>query len=214
MHDFIGAFFDAVKVGLLISSVVGPIAVFFIKKTIEFGLAAALSIGLAIIVTDVVYALAVAVSLTAIYSLSDHAMLVMQFMGGVMLLYMGVSEYKGRNAISSANKIYRGSALRKLFYKTATLNILSPLTFICFSGALAAMGDTYRLTFNNIAAILLGIIVGSAVWWLCLGIVINMIAKKVPPGKFLNVIRTLSSIAIFCFGIYAVCKSTIKIIGL
>ena len=192
--------------GLSVAAPVGPIGVLTIRRTIGDGFRMGFATGLGAATADTTYGLVAAFGLTAIMSvLTDHADLI-RLVGGLMLLVIGLRGiWQGRSAVH----VDAAAARRTLtpagsYAQTVGLTLTNPMTILAFIGMFAGVGISSgdgRLL--SALALVLGVGLGSAAWWLFLAFTVSRIRHRLPE-RAMRLINIGSSTVIAAFGVAAV----------
>ena len=88
------------------------------------------------------------------------------------------------------------------FGMTLVLTLTNPMTILSFAGLFAGVSGLRGFPLTEIPALLLGVFVGSAVWWLALAFVIGLIRHKISPTTMLWINRGSAAAII---GVRALC---------
>jgi threonine/homoserine/homoserine lactone efflux protein len=175
-------------VGFSIAIPVGPVGLLCIRRSLSDGRLAGFVTGMGAAAADTLYGLAAAFSLTALTNfLVDHRTS-FQLFGGLFLLGLGVATLCSRPATSTADRPahHPGIAFVSAFAITAT----NPMTVLAFIGIFSGLSHTASDTFSSLRLVL-GVFLGSAVWWLILSNGAAHFSRKLQSGGF----RALNLIA-------------------
>jgi threonine/homoserine/homoserine lactone efflux protein len=153
--------------GFSIAAPVGPIGVLCIRRTLAEGRAIGLATGLGAAVADGVYGAIAAFGLTAVSgALIAHQGWV-RALGGLFLLGLGLRTFLARPAADAAEA--RGGGLAGSFGSTFVLTLTNPMTILSFAAVFAGLGLAAGASTPALAAALVaGVVLGSAAWWLVL----------------------------------------------
>ena len=194
-------FLEGVAVGLAIAAPVGPIGALCISRTLRHGVWVGLASGLGAACADGVYG-AIAgfgVSSVAMFLLDFQDML--RLLGGAFLLVLGV-RILARGPVSEASQPAWGEArLAGAFVSCFLLTLTNPTTILAFVAIFAGLGLVEVARDYTAAVILvLGVFLGSALWWLALSGLVGLLRGHVTPPILLWVNR-VSGAVISGFGI-------------
>ena len=154
-------------IGFSIAAPVGPIGVLCIRRTLADGRAAGLATGLGAATADAIYGCLAAFGLTALTAALVGGQMWIRLIGGAFLLYLGVRTFLAKPSGSAAEA--RGSGLLSAYASTFLLTLTNPMTILSFVAVFAALGlGTTHPEPLSAAVLVLGVFVGSAVWWLTL----------------------------------------------
>jgi threonine/homoserine/homoserine lactone efflux protein len=192
--------------GLSIAAPVGPIGVLTIRRTIGDGFRMGFATGLGAATADATYGLVAAFGLTAIMSvLTDHVDLI-RLAGGLMLLVIGLRGiWQARMAVNPAEAVMRRTLTPAGSYvQTVGLTLTNPMTILAFIGMFAGVGiSSGDGKLLSALALVLGVALGSAAWWLFLAITVSRVRHRLPHGA-VRAINIGSSTVIVIFGVAAV----------
>lgn len=152
---------------MAIAAPVGPIGVLCIRRTFAEGRAAGLATGLGAATADALYGAVAAFGLTAISGFLLSYRTALQLVGGVFLIALGLRTFIARPA-AGATKM-RGRGLAQAYATTLALTLTNPATILSFLAVFAGAGLA-KLGFHPGAATAMvsGVFLGSAAWWLVL----------------------------------------------
>ncbi|MBV9378861.1 MAG: LysE family transporter, partial [Alphaproteobacteria bacterium] len=158
--------FKGVMVGVVIAVPVGPVGVMCVRRTIFEGREAGFISGLGAATADALFGCIAAFGLTFVsdWLIGYHQWL--RIAGGCYLLYVG-----GR-ALLAAPEARRTSepdteGLLRAFLSTFVLTLTNPITILAFLGIFSALGlSGADATFARAAILVLGVWLGSLLWWL------------------------------------------------
>lgn len=180
--------------GLIAAIPIGPVNLICIRRTIQFGRIHGFVSGLGAALGDGIFACIAAFSLTAISQLINGYSVPLQIIGGTMLMVIGLRMFfasppprmadqygpmseaqakacatngNGKNGTNGANckpkSPVRGMAT------TFALTTTNPATVAWFfSGAAGLSGLSDMLSFFQASFWVIGVVLGSATWWLIL----------------------------------------------
>ncbi len=188
-------------IGFSIAAPVGPIGVLTIKRTLTEGRSAGFATGMGAALADSVYGMIAGFGLTAISSFLLTQEFWIKLIGGSFLLYLGVKSFFSKPASKAANVDSKG--LLSNFISTFFLTITSPATILSFLAIFASLGlGTTKTEYVSSMTLVLGIFLGSALWWLILSTVVSYFQAKITPDKLIWIHR-FSGLIIISFGLFA-----------
>jgi threonine/homoserine/homoserine lactone efflux protein len=94
---------------------------------------------------------------------------------------------------------------------TFFLTITNPTTILSFLAIFAGLGlGTTKTDYSSSITLVLGIFIGSSLWWLILSSIVSFFQSKITPDRLIWINR-VSGLVIISFGIYALfsCIQTI-----
>ena len=124
-----------------------------------------------------------------------------RLVGGAFLLYLGVRTFLARPSEKAAAA--SGTGLLSAYASTFVLTLTNPMTILSFVAVFAALGLGTAHPEPAAAAILvLGVFVGSALWWLTLSGAVSLLRSRFD-SKQLGWVNRISGAIIAAFGIAA-----------
>lgn len=188
--------------GLAIAVPVGPIGLLCIRRSLTQGQRMGLVTGLGAATADGIYGCIAGFGLTAVADLLVGHSQIMQLLGGLFLCYLGVSTLRADPATTAAQVSGRG--LWGAYISTLVLTLTNPATILSFIAIFAGLGLVgSSQSWGASLALVLGVFLGSALWWLCLSWGVTLFSQKLTPPR-LKWLNRLAGAAIFAFGVAAV----------
>ncbi|MBK9715884.1 MAG: LysE family transporter [Kouleothrix sp.] len=188
-------------VGFSIAAPVGPIGVLCIRRTLTSGRATGFASGLGAATADAIYGCLAGFGLTFISSLLISQQGWLRLLGGLFLCYLGVKTLLSRPAERPATA--SGASLLGAYASTFLLTLTNPLTIFSFLGVFAGLGLANTGGDYAAAAVLvLGVFVGSALWWLLLSGGVGLFRARIGAGA-LRWVNRVSGAVITAFGLLA-----------
>lgn len=190
-----------ILLGFSIAAPVGPIGVLCIRKTLQFGRLSGLFSGLGAAFADSIYAIIAAFGLTVISNFLLAGQFWFRLIGGVFLLYLGWKTFVAKPASETTNVSH--TTLLNDFISTFVLTITNPMTILSFLAVFAGLGlSNVNGDYFQAGALVLGVFLGSAAWWLLLSEGITLFRKKVSQ-KVMTWINRMAGLIILAFGVAA-----------
>lgn len=185
--------------GLSIAAVVGPMSVLCMQRTVNRGLLYGLVSGMGIATADGIYGSIAGFGLTVIISLLFSLQLWIHLLGGLFLIYLGVRTMLTKPAERAAAAKANASNLLGAYVSTLLLTLTNPLTILSFAVIFAGIGvGATRNSALSATLVVLGVFLGSALWWCFLTGSISLFRKRFTPTWLLWINRISGSvIAIF-----------------
>ncbi|MGC1885051.1 MAG: LysE family translocator [Stellaceae bacterium] len=157
-----------IAVGIVIAVPVGPVGVMCVRRTIFEGKLAGLVSGLGAATADALFGFIAAFGLTFVsdWLIGYHKWL--RIVGGCYLLYVGGSALLAKLEARQSSEPDAEGLLRD-FLSTFALTLTNPITILAFLGIFSALGlSGADATFARAAILVLGVWLGSMLWWLAL----------------------------------------------
>ncbi len=188
-------------VGFSIAAPVGPIGVLVIRRTLTEGRISGFVTGLGAAVADGTYGFIAGYGLTSISDFLISQQFWMKLFGGLFLLYLGIKTLISKAATKEAQIDSNG--LLKNFTSTLLLTITNPITILSFFAIFAGLGlGQEKTNYVSSTALVLGVFMGSAFWWLILSTVLNFFRNKITTNG-LTWINRFSGLLIISFALVA-----------
>ena len=226
----IDLFLRGLALGFSIAAPVGPIGVLCIRRTLAEGRAAGFASGLGAAVADGLYGAVAAYGLTAISRTMQQQQFWLRLVGGVFLCWLGVKTCLARAAsgsnVGQASRLPsaesasaalpsgpgqagrlpyiegRNVRIGGAFASTLFLTLTNPMTIISFGIVFAGLelggpaSDYVAAT-----AMVLGVFLGSAFWWLLLSTGVGAFRERLQPAQ-LRWGNRLSGLIMLGFGLF------------
>ncbi|GAB4218105.1 MAG: LysE family transporter [Synechococcales cyanobacterium] len=209
----VSAFGHAMVIGFSIAAPVGPIGVLCIRRTLMSGMITGFVSGLGAATADALYGCIAGLGLTVLTDALVSHQGALRVLGGAFLIYLGV-----RAGLTPPTPLTEETSetgliqLATAYGSTFILTLTNPATILAFLAIMSSMG-LEQIT-GHIGAVLilvLGIFVGSALWWLLLSLGVNRLRLRPrrPNGHRFDVttsrwINRLSGGILVGFGLVAI----------
>jgi len=168
-------------VGIIIAVPVGPVGIMCLRRTILEGKLAGFISGLGAATADAMFGFIAAFGLTFISDLLIGYHQWLRIAGGLYLLYIG-----GR-ALLTAPEVKTGTepdaeSLLRDFLSSFALTLTNPITILVFLGIFSAIGlSGESATLSRAAILVLGVWLGSLLWWLALSFGLGSLFRSFEP---------------------------------
>lgn len=186
-------FLTMVVVGIVISALVGPVSLLFIKKVLKHDIKAGLSVAIGASAADTLYAFSASAGLTLLAPLFTRYMPLLKGSVGVLLIFLGFYELKRVHPVQKV-------ALMKhrLMLKGFLLTLANPMTFFVFL-AVFSMLNFSSPSVQELFLMTVGVFCGAMLWWYFLG----KIAQRFSPAVQEKVYR-YSCYLFLGFGVWTI----------
>jgi threonine/homoserine/homoserine lactone efflux protein len=169
-------FLKGIFIGFAMAVPIGPIGIMCIRRTLSEGRLHGLIIGLGAATADLIYGCIAAFGITFISDALVSQRFWLRIVGGVLLLYLGIRTLRKRpvdpNIPANSNGILRS-------YLTAFLITLTNLlTIFAFIAVFAALGLGNEAIIFSGSALVLGVFIGSFLWFISLSSGVMLFRKK------------------------------------
>lgn len=194
-------FVRGLVIGFAIAAPVGAIGLLCIRRTLVFGQMTGFVSGLGAATADALYGAVAALGLTAISSALVANANAVRLIGGLFLCYLGV-----RTMLASPATERAGPAAGNLltaYGSTLALTLTNPTTILSFAAVFAGLGlGTSPGDHFSALVMVLGVFLGSAIWWLLLSGGVGFFRHALTPERLLWVNR-ISGAFLVLFGVLA-----------
>ncbi|HJZ24108.1 MAG TPA: LysE family transporter [Candidatus Babeliales bacterium] len=187
-------------IGILIAVPVGPIGILCMRRTLLYGYISGLASGFGAATADSFYAIVAAFGLTFI---SDFFLLYHQYLrilGGFIIALFGLRTIRIKS--QPVNLTATHTNIFGDYFSTLMLTLTNPLTLGVFATLFASfgLGDEQLSLFKSLRLII-GVFVGSALWWLFLSTGMSIARAKIH-ASFLYQLHKLSGLILLVVGIF------------
>ena len=188
-------------IGFSIAAPVGPIGVLCIRRTLDKGRASGLVSGLGAATADAIYGCIAGFGLAFISNFLVSQQVWLRLIGGVFLCYLGLKTLLAKPAEQAA--LGKGNGLVGAYASTLFLTLTNPMTIISFAAIFAGLGlASTRGNYVSAGVLVLGVFIGSALWWLILTSGVGVLRVKFNLHR-LQWVNRISGVIITGFGLFA-----------
>lgn len=171
------AFLQALWIGLAIAAPVGPIGLLVIQRTLDHGRTVGIATGLGAAVADACYGAVGAFGVAVVMNALQAARVPLALAGGAVLLWLAWRTWSAVPAERAA-RVSAAPGLGASFAATFVLTLSNPATILSFVAIFSAMGARHVQPLAP-APLVLGVLAGSALWWLLLSAVVARLRHHV-----------------------------------
>ena len=196
----LSTFARGLLLGLSIAAPVGPIGVLCIRRTLTQGWRIGFLTGLGAATADATYGAVAAFGLTALSNLLIAEQFWLRLIGGLFLLYLGARTFVAKPATVAANAT--ANSLASAYSSTFLLTLTNPTTILSFAAIFAGFGVASSGSTLAAGILVIGVFVGSALWWLLLSGGVTLLRARFRPAALVWVNR-ISGVVIVLFGLLA-----------
>ena len=166
-----------VLIGFSIAMPVGPIGMLCIRYSLMRGMTYGLASEMGAACADALYGAVAGLGLTMVSTFLTSNHLWLRIFGALFLLYLGIKTFLSKPADNSAKPNESGHW--SIFMTTFFLTLTNPLTILSFAGVYAGLGiGTEEVGIIPTLLLTLGVLVGSASWWMLLSMGASLFKKK------------------------------------
>lgn len=200
MIDF-GLVANGVAIGLAVAAPIGPVNLIVIRRTLRYGQLNGFLSGTGAAMGDAIFAAIAAFGLTAAIDLVIRYETILQIVGGVFLLALGIRTLVSQPHFEDTKEENLSGAMAAVFATTFFLTITNPATmlgFIAIFGGVAGLADAGE-DYEHAATIVLAVMAGSALWWAGLSGFVSLFRQKMN-DRLLILVNRVSGVLIIVFG--------------
>lgn len=180
-------FLKGLLLGFAIAAPVGPIGILCIRKTLHYGRLSGFFTGLGAAAADTIYGAIAITGLTALSSFLLTYKHLLQLAGGIFLAYLALSILRAKTPTQPPITTHK--TLLTDFGTTFLLTLTNPMTILSFVIIFAGIGFTeYHPAHTSL--FILGVFLGSALWWLILSEGVFFLRTKISPHTILWINRS------------------------
>ncbi len=191
-------------VGFAVAAPVGPIGLLCIRKTLTKGAAAGLASGFGAATGDAFYGLLAATGFALTGILLSHATF-MSMAGGLLLCALGLNTFRktplpcvDRQSLNAESRGTFGA-----FVSTFALTLANPMTILAFIAMITALGVTADAIAAGPYLLVLGVFLGSAIWWLGLVHATLFMRVRITPS-IMRGIDLVSGVLLIGWGLFII----------
>jgi len=125
----------------------------------------------------------------------------LRLIGGAFLFFLGLKTFLARPAEEAASA--QGDGLVGAYGSTLFLTLTNPMTILSFAAIFAGLGvGSVRGNYLSAGLLVLGVFIGSALWWLILSGGVSFLRAKFSP-RWSRWVNRISGLIIIGFGLAA-----------
>lgn len=200
-------FLKAVLLGIAVAAPLGPIGALCISRTLSSGFAAGFAGGVGTALADAAYAamaaFGFAVALTGLGAQSSgETAALIRIVGGVLLIGLSLLTWRSARVGATPANASTGSLIATAA-TTFALTIANPATILSFAAMFAGLGLAEHPSFAAASTVVLGVFLGSLIWWAALSGLVAALRHRLPAQFGLWVGRG-SALMLLALGLWAV----------
>lgn len=186
-------------IGFSIAAPVGPIGILCIRRSLSDGHWVGFFTGLGAASADAFYGFIAGFGLTIISNILVSQQIILKLIGGLFLCYLGLKTALAKPAQDAANP---SGKVVSAYASTFFLTVTNPITILSFVAIFAGLGLGSSNNYGDAGILVLGVFLGSALWWLILVSGVSLFRDKISSDT-LQWVNRMSGILIFGFGLGA-----------
>jgi len=193
---------SGIVLGFTVAAPIGPVNIAVIRRGLASGFMPAMLTGLGAGIADAIYVVLVFLGLAPFLGQSFAFRLGMWSIGGVFLIYLGISGLRSREMLSP---IATETAARKdsrPFLTGFGITMLNPMTVVSW----AAIGGAFFAMFAVDASLTNGLVLaasvflGSVLWSGAVSLTVH-VARQIVNARVLRIVSVVASLALIAFGL-------------
>ena len=174
-------FLKGIILGFSVAAPVGPIGLLCIQRTLRQGRLHGFVSGLGAASADAIYGTVAALGLTAVTGWLLGLQFWLQLGGGLFLLWLGGKTLASRPATPAT---IGASGHAGAYFSILLLTLANPATILSFFAVFAGLGIDARTGGAAAAlAVVAGVFLGSAAWWLLLSVAAGLLRGHLHDGR-------------------------------
>jgi len=189
--------------GFAIAASPGPIFFLCVRRTLTQGRLTGLLSGFGVATADGFYAAIATFGVAALTAAFVAGRRPLAVLGGAVLVLLGARILMERRQAAQSAAAPTGRGLVWAYLSTLGLTITNPETIVFFAALAATLGLGTGGSLVRPALVVVGVLLGSAVWWCVLVIAASVLRTRLTPAV-VGWISTVSGLAIAGLGILAV----------
>jgi threonine/homoserine/homoserine lactone efflux protein len=194
-------------IGFSIAAPVGPIGLLCIRRSLAEGPRVGLATGLGAATADAAYGAVAGFGLTAVSTFLVSQKFWLGLGGGLFLCWLGLRTFFRAPATKEAAG--RNGGLWTAYLSTLGLTLTNPATILSFVAVFAGFGLGRSQDYVAASALVAGVFLGSALWWLLLSIGVARLRSRVT-DQWMRRVNQFSGALILGFGLYALATLLVR----
>ena len=198
--------------GFVLAATVGPMWLLCFRRTVAAGALVGLASGMGIAVADALYGVVAAFGLTAVSGFLLGHQLWIGLAGAAFLVWLGLKSLVAKPAPLEAAPAGAPRGYAAAFLSTLGLTLANPPTILAFAAIFAGLGLVAEADYGAAALVVLGVFLGSALWWLVLIAAIGAFRRRIGPGiaRAINVVSGATILAFAAWQIMTLARQFLR----
>ncbi len=205
-------------IGLPIAASPGPMFLLVLRRTLDRGWRSGLVSGFGVATGDAAYAALAAFGVAAVTSFLVAERHWISLAGGIGLMAIGLRTvfatrtphpdpaHAGNPAILTTMAPPQGGrefpAAAGMYSSTLALTLSNPPTILSFTAIFAGLGPRVGSGWQPAVGLVLGVMIGSALWWVLLAMVVSVVRERLT-STMMRGIAVTSGLVLVAFGGFA-----------
>ena len=200
-------FLKGILIGIIFGVPAGAIGALTIQRTLEKGVFAGFFTGMGSSAADLLYSAVGVLGITAISDFLSKYQRIMQTIGGLMIALLGIIILQKKDGLVKTQGLKKGN-LAMCFGSAFVTAILNPATVLSFLLAFTAFGITGKMAPAEGGSLMLGILLGTLLWWLALSGIVAVLRNKIT-DKIYHLLNLILGFFMEIFGGIMIIRSII-----
>lgn len=193
-------FLKSLVIGLSIAAPVGPIGLLCIQRTLAHGRLIGFMSGLGAALADAFYGAIGALGVSAVIATMMAARVPLALGGAAFLAWMGVQLLRAPAATKARDAADATTPLKAML-SVFLLTLANPMTILSFIAVFASIATGHVSGAPAAATMVLGVFLGSALWWLGLSSAVSMVRHRLS-DRAMQGINRFSGVVLVGFAAY------------
>jgi threonine/homoserine/homoserine lactone efflux protein len=189
--------------GFAVAASPGPIFFLCLRRTLLRGRVNGLVSGLGVATADAFYAAVASLGLAAVTTAIASGRRPLAVIGGAALIAIAARILLHRRQEPYTAATTAGAGLAWAYLSTLGLTITNPATILSFAALAATLGLSAGSGIVKPAALVGGVLLGSAAWWCVVALAASSLRGRLSPAV-IRAISTFSGLAIAILGMLAI----------
>jgi len=189
--------------GFLLAATVGPMWVLCFRRTVSSGALVGFASGMGIATADAIYGAVAAFGITAVSGFLLGHRLWIGLAGAAFLVWLGLKALLAAPAPLDAAPAAAPRSHAAAFLSTLGLTLANPPTILAFAAVFAGLGLVADADYAAATLVVLGVFLGSALWWLVLVAGLGAFRRRVGPA-LARAINVVSGATILGFALWQI----------
>ena len=172
-------FLRGLAIGFALAAPVGPVGVLCIRRALAEGRHAAFVAGLGAAFADTIFGAIAGLGLTMVSSFMLSHQTTIRLTGGIFLIVVAVRGWRDRECAKPTE--FKGGGLARDFVSTFLITLSNPATILAALGVFAALGAIGLDDPAAASVLVLGVFLGSTLWWLLLSAAAGAVRSRFSP---------------------------------
>ena len=194
-------FLKGIIIGFLMAVPIGPIGIMCIRKTLTEGRLRGMIIGIGAATADLFYGCIAAFGFTFVSDVLTTERIWIRLIGGALLLFIGIRTF--RTIPTDPKEHIHSSGIFGSYISAVILTLTNPITIFAFIAIFSALGLANEVNFFSGSALVLGVFIGSCLWFLSLSSAVKLFRKKLDMVG-LRWVNRIAGILIIISGVIAI----------